>query len=537
MTLVRARVVPRREAQLRDRLSRYFLGMTRRLAPGFVRLAPVVDERTKARDPRLLEAVEVIMRSLSWDAEARILRTVLRPAYEVLGDDAIAAVGSELGIGTAFDLNARQLSAIRADLSRRVVGITERSRELLSGRIVDGIEKGLSLRQIVNGVPPGTTNVRGPVPAFGGIKGLVDSWASTGTGRILGPVLPRGHPDFRPLRSTRAYLIAQTETANAFNRSALAGYQASGIVDFVEVFDGPDCGWETHDSPDLAHGSIRKLSDAQKHPISHPRCQRAFGASLAATGARPSPYQGRPISDVPGATPGLRPGDAQPFSGRLVPTAPGARGPGAASPTPRPAPSLSPAEKRARAIENNSERIRGIPTHEEAFAVADDGTIVLDKTGRASNVDFDQAEVRKLRGTTLTHNHPEASRNAEYLHSTSFSPDDIRMYYSAELREIRAVGRGRDYVFSSPKDLGPAVTGAHRQVWLDVQREVQAIVTQRITAASAAASRGPGLGLDMAAFAKARAAIIAEAQTLHAHRVMLRLKARFPGIDYREIVR
>lgn len=313
--LVRERVVPRLEGQLRDRLARYFLDSRRRLSPGIATaIRPIVErELAKARNAELLDEVDVALRTLAWDAENRILLSVLRPAYTVIGEEAVAAVGSELGIGVAYDLSVRPLAQIQAELGRRIVSITDRSRELIAGRIVDGIEKGLSVSQIVNGVPPGTSTIRGPVPDFGGIRGLVDSWASTGSGArgIRGLVAPAAERQARrapPLRSTRAFLIAQTETGNAFNRSALAGYASTGLVDFVEVFDGPDCGWTTHSDPDLAHGSIRSVQEAMQHALSHPRCQRAFGAALGANRAKPSPFQDRDAGNVPGATPGPRRG-------------------------------------------------------------------------------------------------------------------------------------------------------------------------------------------------------------------------------------
>lgn len=311
--LVRARVLPRLEEALRKRLARFFLDERRRLSPGIgSAIAPIVtrelEARTKARDAALLDRIEVVLRTLSWDVEARILRIILRPAYAVLTDQALAAVVSELSLETSLDLSARYLRSVESTLASRIVAINDRSRTLIAGRVVDGIEKGLSVRDIVLGVGPGLSDGKGGTkPVFDGIRGLVDSWASTGTGRILGPVGSSSDRQARrvpPLRSTRAFLIAQTESGNGFNRAAIAGYRASGLVDFVEVFDGPSCGWLSHDDPELAHGSIRTLDDAEKHVLSHPRCQRAFGAALAAEGPKASPYQGRDPSDVPGATPG-----------------------------------------------------------------------------------------------------------------------------------------------------------------------------------------------------------------------------------------
>ncbi len=84
----------------------------------------------------------------------------------------------------------------------------------------------------------------------------------------------------------RALVIARTETGTAYNRTALAGYRASGRVEKVQVFDGDGCGWTRHDDPDLADGSVRTLDEAEKCPLSHPNCVRAW-APVVETGAKP----------------------------------------------------------------------------------------------------------------------------------------------------------------------------------------------------------------------------------------------------------
>lgn len=96
----------------------------------------------------------------------------------------------------------------------------------------------------------------------------------------------------------RAYteMASLTKSAVAYNAGTLNECTASG-VSFVEVFDGTDCGWVSHGSSDKANGSIRHVDDAAAHPISHPRCQRAFGprpdvtTRKAAKNAAPSTTQ------------------------------------------------------------------------------------------------------------------------------------------------------------------------------------------------------------------------------------------------------
>ncbi|MFF1574838.1 hypothetical protein ACFVWR_19025 [Leifsonia sp. NPDC058292] len=45
-------------------------------------------------------------------------------------------------------------------------------------------------------------------------------------------------------------------------------------VNYLEVRDGADCGWTSHDDPDKAHRTLRTVQDALAHPSSHPHCVR-----------------------------------------------------------------------------------------------------------------------------------------------------------------------------------------------------------------------------------------------------------------------
>lgn len=291
-----AAIVPRYRARYQAKLDRYWPAFYRRIAPQVARaIAPLV-VRTKA-DPdemSLGKLVELRLRGVGWDAEARILTSSVEPIYLDLGDQAYRAVSADLSSVVSYDLNARELRAVQKEVGRRITEVTDTSRTRIASLVTDGLEKGLSVEQIVRGVKPGTTSVRGPIPAFPGIRGLVDSWSSTGQGARLGPGTGP--------TSSRSYLIALTETGNAFNKSAIAGYRDSGLVDFVEVFDGSECGWTSHDDPDKAHGKIVTLDEAADHPLSHPRCQRAFGAALAATGPSAAPG-GAPKPPAPAPTP------------------------------------------------------------------------------------------------------------------------------------------------------------------------------------------------------------------------------------------
>lgn len=495
-----------------------------RLEPGLRR---VVEASSPAKDDSsLLADVTADVARLSWDAENRILSRVVTPVILDVAATGVGAVEAELGVNVNLDLSARPLRAIRGSVATRITAVSTTSQQRMARMIVDGIEKGLSVEQIVRGVPPGTTNIRGPIPAFPGIRGLVDSWRSTG-------VAPRLGPGTSPLGS-RSYLIALTETGFAYNHSALASYQATGFVDVVEVFDGPDCGWSSHDDPDLAHGSKRTLAAAKAHPLAHPRCQRAFGASLD-DAPSPSPFLGRSPTNVPGATPGLAPGDALPLSGRNVPRAPGAISPFRA-PAARPAgPGLE------AGFETAASRIRTISDHEVGIGLDTDGTVILDKLGKgrtgslAGSVDFTEAEMIAMRGKVLIHNHPGAYQEG-YEHATAFSSQDLLLARRYGIGEMRVVGKGADYFATVPDSIDPdafrfAIEAADRSVRVELTAKV---ATEKAAARAAASAGGH---FDVLAYGRAEQEIYKRASMEHWHRVWETIARQFPDFRYRRVLR
>lgn len=69
-------------------------------------------------------------------------------------------------------------------------------------------------------------------------------------------------------------MLLRTKTAQAYTGGTV-GALAAGGVEWVEILDGPSCGWTSHDDGDKANGTLRTLGDAAAQPLSHPRCQRA----------------------------------------------------------------------------------------------------------------------------------------------------------------------------------------------------------------------------------------------------------------------
>jgi hypothetical protein len=71
-------------------------------------------------------------------------------------------------------------------------------------------------------------------------------------------------------------MVLRSKTAEAYNRGAISSLRSAGVT-FVEVSDGPDCGWTSHDDADKANGTIRSVDEAERYFIAHPRCARSFG--------------------------------------------------------------------------------------------------------------------------------------------------------------------------------------------------------------------------------------------------------------------
>ncbi|GAA3304742.1 hypothetical protein [Streptomyces cinereospinus] len=76
----------------------------------------------------------------------------------------------------------------------------------------------------------------------------------------------------------RAWAEAATlaKSAVAYNAGTLNRCRQAGVAT-VEVFDGGDCGWTSHQDPDKAARTVRTVEEAAEWPISHPRCRRGFG--------------------------------------------------------------------------------------------------------------------------------------------------------------------------------------------------------------------------------------------------------------------
>lgn len=168
------------------------------------------------------------------ESEIAELLDVLRPyilqGVEIGWETAAGAIGAD----PAFPATDPRVLRFLETAGERVVGITEETRLQVVRALEIARAEGLSIGQV--------SEMLRDLPAF---------------------------------NASRAELVARTELAMADNAGAIERYESSGLVSEVDIIDGPECGWESHDDPDLAAGSRRSLAEWRAHVISHPNCVRS----------------------------------------------------------------------------------------------------------------------------------------------------------------------------------------------------------------------------------------------------------------------
>lgn len=70
-----------------------------------------------------------------------------------------------------------------------------------------------------------------------------------------------------------AEMAIRAKSAEAYQLGGFAQARAFDVK-FMELFDGPGCGLDSHDDPTKANGLILPTEEAAAHPLSHPRCVR-----------------------------------------------------------------------------------------------------------------------------------------------------------------------------------------------------------------------------------------------------------------------
>jgi len=221
------------------------------------RLAGALDEPNEARlRARLREQIRAVsaMRS-ALDEATRTWLTGEMPELYAAGAAKAAAEA-----GAAFAWTAPHVEAVQAlaDTAWREVAQHLQDMEASTKRALRSIAKDTA-RQIV---AEGRTT--------GAAAREIERWMGENG---LGTVTYRNGA--KHLAADYADTLARTVAANAYNEGGFNQLEADGI-EWVEISDGPDCGWARHDDPDKADGTVRRLSDARGHSLSHPRCARSF---------------------------------------------------------------------------------------------------------------------------------------------------------------------------------------------------------------------------------------------------------------------
>lgn len=225
----RQRVLFRRLTMLQDRVARRLQG---RLEAYFRQLG----QRAARRYRQQVEA------SAPYEVKQVPPPLIYRVEDEALLERLLVAFETELAMMVAEAVEpllstqppAREIvqQVARQNAARRVTNISDTIRQRIASTIERGLRDGLSDREVARNLA-----------------------------RVVGS-------------EGRAATIARTEMALAAQEAAHDRYARAG-VEFVDISDGPGCGWTSHDDPDLADGSRRTIQEANEYPIAHPRCVRA----------------------------------------------------------------------------------------------------------------------------------------------------------------------------------------------------------------------------------------------------------------------
>jgi hypothetical protein len=169
-------------------------------------------------------------------AEEEALRNALRTIYLDVGRGALQVVSDRVERFVQPDF----IKSVMDDLLRyggsRISDMIEKTRQAVVSEVSEGVRRGYSISQLIDGVPG---------EGFNGVqKALMDN----------------GTPVFGDLR---AETIARTETALSYNRAALNGYDRFGIREVV-AFDGDkDAECAARDGVTFALDDAQNITD---HP-------------------------------------------------------------------------------------------------------------------------------------------------------------------------------------------------------------------------------------------------------------------------------
>jgi hypothetical protein len=176
-----------------------------------------------------------------WDPneEMRRLMAILERTYSGMLAAINALVMAHFDIdedAEGFRVDDATTRRILHAAARRVVRITETTRQAIAETLQEGQARGYNTWQLAHGVP---------ADGYAGIDGL-----------------------FRETWAGRAEMVARTELQEAQRLSAIERYVASGLVGSLQIIDG--CQWD--DPCCQRNGTTIPLEAAPEVTLNHPRC-------------------------------------------------------------------------------------------------------------------------------------------------------------------------------------------------------------------------------------------------------------------------
>lgn len=220
------------------------------------RLAASNGHAAKQEDwPDLAEAIANGERSVDEvldDFNEKYLAPVLLVLWQSVSRSTFRQVSTDLGITIPFSMDSVVGAEMVKEAARRVrlIDLKRQTRGAVLQAILDAVENGDSFEALAQRL---SDYVEG-------------AHLYPGIAREKGADAARLH---------RARVIAETEIRWIQNFAASHAMEQSGLVEALLIFDGPGCGWQFHDDPDIAHNSVRSFADFRARPLAHPRCVRA----------------------------------------------------------------------------------------------------------------------------------------------------------------------------------------------------------------------------------------------------------------------
>lgn len=175
----------------------------------------------------------------SGEAERELLARILGAYYSAVLAAVHEVVRASFIDVPAFDpeqflLEDSATVRLLSQAGARIVRIDETTRQAIAAQLQTGAQRGYNTWQIAHGVPS---------EDYRGINGL-----------------------FRETWAGRAEMVARTELQNAQRLSAIDRYNATGLVDEVELIDGDE--WDA----ECANRNGKVVPLAQAPGLAHPNC-------------------------------------------------------------------------------------------------------------------------------------------------------------------------------------------------------------------------------------------------------------------------